>query len=106
CVRQDRGPLSPTTPGSTFSSGTTTLSKNRADVTEARSESFLSISGAEKPAAPLSPRKPRMQSSVMAHTTATSAIAPLVIHIFEPLITQSPPLFLAWVFMLAGSEPP
>ena len=33
-------------------------------------------------------------------------MAPLVIHIFEPFSTQSLPRRLAWVFMLAGSEPP
>src|SRR5258705_13885035 len=42
----------------------------------------------------------------MAHTSATSASEPLVIHIFEPFSTQSVPRFLAWVFMLAGSDPP
>src|SRR5256885_17135901 len=36
----------------------------------------------------------------------SSASEPLVIHIFEPFSTQSPPRFLAWVFMLAGSDPP
>jgi len=35
-----------------------------------------------------------------------SAIVALVIHIFDPLISQSPPLRRARVFMLAGSEPP
>ena len=29
-----------------------------------------------------------------------------MIHIFEPFNTQSAPRFLAWVFMLAGSDPP
>ena len=33
-------------------------------------------------------------------------MAPLVIHIFAPLITQSLPRRFAWVFMFAGSEPP
>ncbi len=47
-----------------------------------------------------------MPSGVVAHTTARSAIAPLVIHIFEPFTTQSVPRLFAWVFMLAGSEPP
>ena len=35
-----------------------------------------------------------MPSSVIAHTMAMSAMSPLVIHIFEPLMTQSPPRFL------------
>ena len=50
--------------------------------------------------------KPRMPSSVIAQQMHRSAIAPLVIHIFEPLMTQSPPFFFAWVFMFDGSEPP
>ncbi len=75
-------------------------------MTEARSENLCSISGAEKPGVPFSMRKPRIPSGVMAHTTARSASEPLVIHIFEPFNTQSAPRFLAWVFMLAGSDPP
>ena len=106
CVRQDSGPLRPTTPGSTFSCGTRTWSKKRADVTEARRENLFSISGAENPFMPFSIMKPRMPSSVCAQTTARSAIAPFVIHIFEPLMIQSEPDFFAWVFMLPGSEPP
>jgi hypothetical protein len=38
--------------------------------------------------------KPWMPSSVCAQTIAMSARLPLVIHIFEPLITQSPPSLL------------
>ena len=64
------------------------------------------ISEAEKPGVPLSMRNPRMPSGLTAHTTATSAMEPLVIHIFEPFSTQSVPRRLAWVFMFAGSEPP
>ncbi len=37
-----------------------------------------------KPFVPLGTRKPRVPSSVAAHTTATSAIEPFVIHIFCP----------------------
>ncbi len=49
--------------------------------------------------------KPRTPSSVRAHTTATSAIEPLVIHIFWPLRTQSSPSRLALVRMPPGLEP-
>jgi hypothetical protein len=99
--------LSPTTPGSTFAAGTTTLSKNSPDVTDARRLNLCSISGAENPGVPVSTMKPRMPSSVIAQQTQRSAIAPFVIHIFEPLITQSPPARrFACVFMFAGSEPP
>ena len=50
--------------------------------------------------------KPRIPSLVAAQTTARSAIDPLVIHIFEPLMIQSSPSFFACVFILPGSEPP
>ena len=46
-----------------------------------------------------------MPSSVCAHTVATSARLPLVIHIFVPLRIQSSPSRLARVRMFAGSEP-
>jgi hypothetical protein len=65
-----------------------------------------SISGAEKPCMPFSTMKPRMPSSVIAQQMHRSAMAPLVIHILAPLITQSPPFFTARVFMLEGSDPP
>ena len=55
---------------------------------------------------PFSTMKPRMPSSVIAQQMHRSAMAPLVIHILAPLMTQSPPFFFACVFMLAGSEPP
>src|SRR6266545_3091194 len=58
-----------------------------------------------KPRAPRGTRNPRMPSCVDAHTTAISAIDPLVIHILEPDRTQSPPLITAFVFMLDGSLP-
>ena len=38
CVRQPSGPLSPFTLAKRFASGTRTLSKNKAEVTEARSD--------------------------------------------------------------------
>ena len=46
-----------------------------------------------------------LPSSLRAHTTATSASEPLVIHIFEPLRTQLSPLRLARVRIPAGLEP-
>ena len=72
---------------------------------EARSDSFLWISLAVKPAVPRGTRNPRMPSSVPAQTTAMSAMLPLVIHILVPERTQSEPSFRAKVRMLPGSEP-
>ena len=46
-----------------------------------------------------------MPSSVLAHTTATSAIPPLVIHILVPSMIQSEPSRRARVFIEPGSEP-
>src|SRR3984885_11994381 len=60
---------------------------------------------AVKPRVPRGTRNPRMPFSVTAHTTAISAIEPLVIHILEPLRTQSEPFRFAFVFILEGSEP-
>ncbi len=74
-------------------------------MTEARSDHLCLISGAEKPGAPAGTTKPRMPSSVCAQTTATPATDPFVIHILRPVSTQSPPSFLAYVRIPAGSEP-
>ncbi len=64
------------------------------------------ISGAENPGLSVGTTNPRIPSSVCAHTTATPATDPLVIHILRPLSTQSPPgSRLAYVRMEAGSEP-
>ena len=46
-----------------------------------------------------------MPSSVRAHTTATSAIEPFVIHIFGPLSTQSSPSRWRACACAPGSEP-
>ena len=72
---------------------------------DARSDPLCLISGAEKPDVAVGTTKPRMPSSVRAQTTATSAIVPLVIHIFRPLSTQSVPSRRAVVRIDAGSEP-
>src|SRR6266849_6493774 len=56
------------------------------EVTDARSDNFPWTSHALNPFAPFSTRKPRiLSSSHFAQITATSAIEPLVIHIFSPL---------------------
>ena len=93
-------------PGKTLAAGTRTLSKNRAAVTDARSENLFSISCAVNPGMSFSTINPRKPSSVIAQTTAASATLPLVIHILEPFMIQSSPSFFARVFMLPGSDPP
>jgi hypothetical protein len=65
----------------------------------------LWISLAVNPGVSVGTTKPRMPSSVRAHTTATSATLPLVIHILEPSSTQSSPSRLALVRMPLGLEP-
>src|SRR5580698_2071824 len=65
--------------------------------------------GADRPFQPFSRMKPRIASlpfsSSLAHTTNTSAIGELVIHIFAPDSEKPPSTFLARVTMLPGSEP-
>jgi hypothetical protein len=74
-------------------------------VIEARRDSLRWMSWVVKPGVPRGTRKPRTPSSVRAHTTATSATEPFVIHIFEPCRIQSSPSRRARVRMDAGSEP-
>ncbi len=97
--------MSPWTPGSTASAGKRTSSSTSSEVTEARSDSFLWMSGALNPSTSVGTTKPRMPSSVPAHTIATSATLPLVIHIFVPLRTQSSPSRRANVRIELGSDP-
>jgi hypothetical protein len=83
-----------------------TSSSTSSLVTDARSEIFLWISGAENPGVPFSTTKPRIApSSVRAQTTAMSAIVPFVIHIFVPFRIQSEPSRPACVRIEPGSEP-
>ena len=104
-LRHDSGPLSPVTPGSTASAGSLTSSKCSSAVIEARSDIFLWMVRVLKPRTPRGTRKPRIPSGVPAQTTATSAIAPFVIHILVPESTQPLSFGFAKVFMLPGSEP-
>ena len=95
----------PVTPGNTASSGSRTSSITSSLVTLARSESLRCTSLVEKPGVSVGTRKPRTPSSVFAHTTASCAMPPFVIHIFVPLRIQSPPSRRALVRIRAGSEP-
>ena len=105
-LRQPSGPPRPAAPGSTASAGSRRSSKTSSLVTLARRESFWWISLAEKPFESVGTTKPRIRSSVRAHTTATSATEPLVIQSLVPLSTQSPEASrLATARMLAGLEP-
>ena len=74
-------------------------------MTDARSESLCGIARAEKPGTPAGTRNPRIPSSVRAHTVATSAMLPLVIHILVPSRTQSGPSRRAVVRIPAGLDP-
>src|SRR5439155_5732258 len=57
------------------------------------------------PGVPAATMNPRTPPSVRDHTTATSAMPPLVIHILVPDRTQSSPSRLAHVRMDPGSDP-
>ena len=75
------------------------------EVTDARSDILWVILWAANPGVSVGTTKPRMppfSSPALAQTTATSAIEPLVIHIFEPLSTQSSPSRRARVRIDAG----
>ena len=74
-------------------------------MTEARSDSFLWMSGALNPGASHGTTNPRIPSSVLAHTIATSETLPFVIHIFVPDRTQSSPSRFANVRIDPGSLP-
>src|SRR5580700_9968109 len=79
------GPSDPATPGSKFDAGILQSVIAKPEVTEARSEYFPCTSQALYPGMPFSTRNPRITSSShFAQITATSAIDPLVIHIFSP----------------------
>jgi hypothetical protein len=76
-------------------------------VTDARSDCLRSTSLAVNPGVSVGTTKPRTRSSSQrAQTTATSAMPPFVIHIFDPsMIQSSPPSRRARVRIAAGSEP-
>src|SRR5262249_35068106 len=92
CVRHPSGAFNPSAFGKRAESGTRTSSSTSSLVTEARKLHFSFVSGAEKPFAPFSTRKPStIPASSFAHTPATSEIVPFVIHILRPLSTQPLP---------------
>src|SRR4029079_17390277 len=89
--RQLSGPDRPEASGSWASAGSRTSSRCSSDVMDARNDSLCVMSRAEKPGVPAGTTKPIMPSFGGAHTIATSATEPLVIHIFEPFRIQSDP---------------
>src|SRR5258708_36260724 len=92
--------------GKRFSCGTSQSEKDKPEVTDARSDHFPWTSHALNPGVPFSTRKPRIfSSSHLAQTTATSAIDPLVIHIFSPFRTYLLPFFAARVSIPPGFDP-
>ena len=82
-----------------------TPSSSISHCTEARSESLCGIGVAVNPVDAVGTRNPCTPSSILAHTTATSATDARPIHRFEPVSTQSSPSRAAVVRMLDGSEP-
>src|SRR5512146_2327692 len=104
-AKHDSGSHSPVPPGSTAADGSRTSSKCSSDVIDARSDIFLRMSRALNPEVPRGTRNPRIPCSVLAQTTAISAIDPLVIHIFVPDKIQSEPDRRADVTMEPGSDP-
>lgn len=103
--RHDNGPDNPWANGSCAEAGSRTLSNTNSEVTEARSDNLRWMALAVNPGVSVGTRNPRIPSSVCAHTVATSARLPLVIHILVPLSIQSLPSRRARVRMPAGLEP-
>src|SRR5207248_7046509 len=97
CVRHASGYFRPFVSGRTFSAGMRQSSKKSCDVTDARSENLPMWYAVVKPGVSFSTRKPRTEPSVFAHTTATSAIDPFVIHAFAPFRTHESPSLRAYV---------
>ena len=98
------GLLRPPEPGRTASPGSRTSLNTSSLVSDARSECLPCIPFASKPPFPFD----QESADVLVGTgpqTATSAIEPFVIHIFEPFRTQPSPTFWARVFMPLGSDP-
>ena len=79
-------------------------------VSLARNDSFPFWSLAEKPLVSAGTMKPRIDSTsssfpVFAHTIATLAVDPFVIHILAPFRSQPSFVPLATVIIAAGFEP-
>src|SRR2546427_11094998 len=109
-VRHMSGDLSPPVFGSRASLGTHTSCNTNSLVSEARRLSLPFWSFAEKPFVSVGTRKPRIDSTssilpVLAHTMATCAVDPLVIHILAPFSVHPSFVSLATVIMPAGWEP-
>ncbi|CPL20567.1 Uncharacterised protein [Bordetella pertussis] len=84
------GPFRPDTPGIICSSDTSTSSITISPVMEARRPTLPWMAGADRPFMPFSRMKPRILPSKsppthLAHTTNTSAMGELVIHILLPV---------------------
>src|SRR5262249_44734717 len=104
-VRQESGYFNPFVSGRTLSAGIRQSLKKNDEVNSAARENLSMWKAVLKPGVPFSTRNPRMVPSVFAHTTATSAIEPLVIQDFAPLSTQESPSRRALVRMPPGFDP-
>src|SRR5258708_12030201 len=105
-----RGELRRPEVGRMASLGTFTCCNTRSLVSDARRLSLPFWSFAEKPLVSVGTRKARIDSTssiapVLAQTTATCAVDPLVIHILAPFRVQPSLVSFATVIMPAGLEP-
>src|SRR6266436_2369944 len=105
-----RGDLSPPDFGSTASLDTHTSCNTSSLVSLARRLSLPFWSLAEKPFVFVGTMKPRIDSTssilpVLAHTTASWAVEPLVIHILAPFRTHPSFVSFATVIIPAGFDP-
>src|SRR2546426_5112734 len=110
CVRHSNGDFKPADWGRSAPVGTCTSWSTSSLVSLARRLSLPFWSLAEKPLVLVGTMKPRIEfiSStlpVLAHTMASCAVEPLVIHILAPFKTQPSFVSFATVIMPAGFDP-
>src|SRR5207247_1222812 len=109
-VRHSSGDLRPPDFGSSAAFGKHTSWSTSSLVSLARKLSFPFWSFAEKPFVLVGTMKPRIDSTsssvpVFAHTIATCAVDPFVIHILAPFSTQPSAVSFATVIIPAGFDP-
>src|SRR4030095_308506 len=98
------GDFNPPDFGNRFSSGTTTSSRIKSEVHEARRDNLFLISGAWKPGVRVSTMKPLISSSDFAHTIAISDMLPFVIHLLVPFRTPPLPVRRGGVSLAPGAQ--
>ena len=93
-VRHRQRALQPAHAGEHGDAGSRTSSRTSSEVTDARSDSLRGCPSRRSPASSVGRRSRGCRRRSAPTRSATSAMPPFVIHIFEPFRTQSSPLVL------------